>query len=126
MEVGFALDNPQWFAVDSDSGPVGSKLWDPQDDSFPPDEEIPWDQFYQQWVYVRLDFDWEAGTYDLNIRNLEAPVDNSAIVTYQGTRNLLEGEGAAEIHLSNYNIGGGQGFVATDACYAWFDDIRVK
>jgi hypothetical protein len=126
MEVGFALDNPQWFAVDADSGPVGSKLWDPQDDSFPPDEEIPWDQFYQQWVYVRLDFDWEAGTCDLNIRNLEAPVDDPAVVTYQGTRNLLEGEGAAEIHLSNYNIGGGQGFVATDACYAWFDDIRVK
>jgi len=122
-EIGFALDNPQWFVGDADGT---YKVWDPGSDgqNTPPDTELAYNQFYEQWVYVEIDFDWNAAEYELRVRNLEAEVEDSIVLILTTTGSLGSGTNVAEIQLSNFNIGE-NGFDSADACYAWFDDIRI-
>jgi len=102
-EAGFALDNPQWF-IEHGNGPY---------------EKVNAADDTGQWIYVQFDLDFGAGNFDFFIQ------DTQTGTTESGTKPLLNSVGVDKVELRNFNVGDNN-FQATDACYAWFDDIRIS
>jgi len=103
-ECGFALDNPQWF-IEHGNGPY---------------EKVNNADGTGRWIYVQFDLDFGAGNFDFFIQ------DTMTGTTESGTRPLLNGVDVDTVELRNFNRGGLQNFSATDACYTWYDDVRIS
>jgi hypothetical protein len=101
-ECGFALDNPQWF-IEHGNGPY---------------EKVNNADGVGRWIYVQFDLDFGAGNFDFFIQ------DTMTGTTESGTRPLLNGVDVDTVELRNFNAL--PKFTATDACYTWYDDVRIS